>query len=92
MVSYSTSEAARRLSAIIAEAERAPVVIDNHGKPRAALVSMRRFHLYEALLQKELEAMAAEAPIAADGAGDDAKPGMAARRRLKARPSAGGGA
>ncbi|MFN3959022.1 MAG: type II toxin-antitoxin system Phd/YefM family antitoxin [Parvularculaceae bacterium] len=85
MKSYSTAETARRLSAILKEADGRPVIIKRHRRPRAALVSMRRFEIYEALFKKELDEMAAESLQGALTAACEGKLGTAARLRLRAR-------
>lgn len=85
MAAYSTSEAARRLSALLSEAERRTVIIERHGRARAAPVSMRRYEIYEGLVRKELDAMALESLEGALGAACEGKTGQAARLLLRAR-------
>ncbi len=85
MGAYSTSEAARRLSALLEEADHRPVIIKRHGRARAALVSMRRYEIYEALFAKELGDMATENLQGAMTAACEGKLGTAARLRLRAR-------
>jgi prevent-host-death family protein len=80
---YSATEAARRFAALIDEAEAGPIVIENHGRERAALVSIRRYQIYEALVRCELDLMTAE-----KASGEPPLPGARARLRLKARNAA----
>lgn len=91
MARYSTTDAARRFSAMLDLSEREPVLIERHGRPRAALVSMRRFELYEALLRREMEAMAAAAADSGGKPVEGAGQGARARLRLKSPRDAGRG-
>lgn len=50
MRKISTKEAARRFFSVLKDAENAPIIIERHGRPRAAIVSARRFGLYEKLI------------------------------------------
>ena len=54
----STKEAARRFFSVLKDADDAPVVIERHGRPRAAVVSYRRFQLYEKLIKRFSEEVA----------------------------------
>ncbi|NWG92273.1 MAG: type II toxin-antitoxin system prevent-host-death family antitoxin [Parvularculaceae bacterium] len=47
----SSKGAARRMAAVLDAADTAPVVIERRGKPRAVVVSARRFDLYETVLR-----------------------------------------
>lgn len=63
MTNISTKEAARRFSKVLKDAQVRPVVIDRHRRPRAVVVSIERFRLYEKVLAHVSE----EAAIAALG-------------------------
>ena len=60
MTAISSKAASRRFFSVLKDADKAPVVIERHGRPRAAVVSIRRFRLYEKLLAH----LAEEAAIA----------------------------
>lgn len=54
----STKEAARRFFSVLKDADNGPVVIERRGRPRAAVVSYRRFQLYEKLVKRLSEDLA----------------------------------
>ncbi|MDZ7628256.1 MAG: type II toxin-antitoxin system Phd/YefM family antitoxin [Parvularculaceae bacterium] len=60
MTNYSTKEAQQRFSQVIEKAQRQPVIIERHGRARAAIVSMRRFEIYENLMKVFADELAAE--------------------------------
>ncbi len=60
MTSFATKAAARRFSSVLKEADRAPVFIERHKRPRAVVVSIRRFRLYEKLLAQLLDEAAVD--------------------------------
>ena len=92
MKSYSTKTASRRLSAVLKDAQLSPVFIDFHGRPRAAVVSISRYELYEKLLRKAMDEMAVEALNDSLDAAREGKFKTAARLRLMARSMGRGGA
>ena len=63
MTHISTKEAARRFFKVLEAAQKRPVIIDRHNRPRAVVVSMTRFRLYE----KVLAHLSEEAAVAAMG-------------------------
>ncbi len=85
MPNFSTKEAARRFSAVLKAADKAPVIIERHGKPRVAVVSMRRYEIYEKLYWMMSDEMAAESLIEAMTAVGEGRLKTAARHRLMAR-------
>jgi prevent-host-death family protein len=50
MSKFSTKEAAKRFYEVLREAETRPVVINRHRRPRAVVMSISRFRLYEKIL------------------------------------------
>ncbi len=90
MTSISSKTAARRFFKVLKDADTGPVVIDRHGRPRAVVVSIRRFRFYEKLL-KYLSDEAATASLgeAAEKA-REGRLGLASRARKNA--AAPGGA
>ncbi|MFZ5617202.1 MAG: type II toxin-antitoxin system Phd/YefM family antitoxin [Pseudomonadota bacterium] len=56
----STKEAARRFYQLLDAAEEAPVMIERHGRPRAAIVSARDFEIVARILAREKDWLAAE--------------------------------
>lgn len=50
MTSISTKEAARRFFRVLNDAQTRPVVIARHRRPRAVVISIGRFRLYEKLI------------------------------------------
>jgi prevent-host-death family protein len=84
MTAISSKSASRRFFSVLKDAEKAPVVIELHGRPRAVVVSIRRFRLYEKLLAHISE----EAALAAFGEAIekacDGRLGLANRARKRA--------
>lgn len=89
MRNYTTKEASRRLAAVLKDAQLSPVVIERHGRPRAAVMSIRRFELCEMLLRNALDEMAVDALHGSLEAAKDGKLKTSARLRLMARSAAG---
>ncbi|HBK92241.1 MAG TPA: hypothetical protein DDZ68_11275 [Parvularcula sp.] len=89
MKTYTSKEASRRLAAVLKDAQVSPVVIERHGRARAAVVSMRRFELCERLLRNALDAAAVDALHGSLEAAKDGKLKTAGRLRLMARSMAG---
>lgn len=85
MTTFSSKEAQRRFHAVLKAADVGPVVIERHRRPRAAVVSMRRFEIYEALWRKEMDAMALESLQGALDAANEGKVRTSARMILRAR-------
>lgn len=50
MTKFSTKEAAKRFYEVLKEAQTRPVVINRHQRPRAVVMSISRFRLYEKLV------------------------------------------
>jgi prevent-host-death family protein len=86
---YTTKEASRRLSAVLKDAQVSPVVIERHGRGRAAVMSIRRFELCEKLLRNAMDEMAVDALHDSLEAAKDGKLRTAAQLRLMARSMAG---
>ncbi len=55
MRKVSTKTAARAFFSVLKDADKSPVIIERHGRPRAAVVSIRRFQLYEKLIARYSE-------------------------------------
>ncbi len=55
MKRVSSKAAARRFHAVLKDADAMPVMIERHGRPRAVVVSARRFQVYEKLLANYIE-------------------------------------
>ena len=89
MRTYTTKEASRRLAAVLKDAQLSPVLIERHGRARAAVMSMRRFELCEKLLRNAMDEMAVDALHGSLEAAQDGKLKTAARLRLMARSMAG---
>lgn len=90
MKAYSIKEASRRLGDVLNEAQNLPVVINYHGRPRAAVVSMKRFKLCEKLLRDAIDEMAVEGLRGSVEAARSGRLRTAARLRLMAKSLAGG--
>lgn len=88
MKTYTTKEASRRLAAVLKDAQLSPVVIERHGRPRAAVISMRRHELCEKLLRQAMDDMAVEALNESIDATRGGSFKTAARLRLLARSMA----
>jgi len=90
MRTYSIKEASRRLGDVLKDAQSLPVVINYHGRPRAAVVSMKRFELCEKLLKDAIEEMAVEGLRGSIDAARSGRLRTAARLRLMAKSLSGG--
>lgn len=60
MRKVSSKEAERGFFGLLAEADGEPVIIARHQRPRAVLVSWRRFQIYEKALAFTTDALAAQ--------------------------------
>lgn len=89
MKTYTTKEASRRLAAVLKDAQLSPVLIERHGRPRAAIMSMRRFDLCEKLLRQAMDEMAVDALHDSIDSTRDGKLRTARQLRLMARSMAG---
>jgi len=72
------------MAAVLDAADAAPVVIERRGKPRAVVVSARRFDLYETVLRALTDEMASEVLEAARGAARAGRAGEAAALNAEA--------
>lgn len=59
MRKVSTKEAARRFYQLLNAAEKGPVMIERHGRPRAAIMSARDFEIVQRILAREKTRLAA---------------------------------
>lgn len=88
MTAYSIGDVKRRLATALDEAQRRPVIIKRHGRARAAIISMRCFDIYETLIRKEFEQMAAKTLHDSIKATREGRLTTAAQLRIKARDMA----
>jgi PHD/YefM family antitoxin component YafN of YafNO toxin-antitoxin module len=87
----SSKAAEKQFFAVLKNADEAPVIIERHGRARAAIVSISRFRLYEKLLAYFADEVAIEQfKEAADHAGNG-RLGLAAKSRKAALRIAGVG-
>lgn len=59
MCKVSTKEAARRFYQLLDAAEKGPVMIERHGRPRAAIMSARDFEIVLRIVAREKERLTA---------------------------------
>lgn len=79
-----TKTAARCFYRLLEDADEAPVVISRHGRPRAVVVSIRRFRLYEKVLAHVSEDAAAASLRAALENAREGRLGLASRALKRA--------
>ncbi len=85
MMRYSRTAAARRFAEVLKEADKEPVFIDWHGRPRSVVISKDRYDLYTKLLVMAMDEMTVDSIHDSLDAAREGRFKTAARLRMQAR-------